>query len=80
MLVMYSERTTLGRLSRGFGARISTQQLLPYGTAEQVKAGARRLIAEVGCGGGHIIAPTHDIPKDVSPENMAALIEVLQDQ
>ena len=63
-----------------FYGGVSTQQLLPYGTPEQVKAAARRLMREVGRDGGYIIAPAHSIPKDVPAENMAALIEAVQDQ
>ena len=63
-----------------FYGGVSTQQLLPYGTPEQVKAEARRLMREVGRDGGYIIAPAHGIPKDVPAENMAALIEAVQDQ
>lgn len=63
-----------------FWGGVSTQQLLPYGTPEQVKAEARQLIREIGRDGGYIIAPAHDIPQDVPPENIAALIEVLQAQ
>ena len=63
-----------------FWGGVSTQRLLPYGTPEQIKAEARQLMREIGRDGGYIIAPAHGIPKDVPPENMAALIEVIQNQ
>ena len=39
-----------------------------------------RLLEEVGRGGGYIAAPSHSIPADAKPENIAALVEVLQGQ
>lgn len=71
---------------RAFGDRlsffggVSTQHLLPYGTPAEVKAQAQRLMAEVGRNGGYIIAPAHAIPGDAPAENMAALIEAVQEQ
>ncbi len=63
-----------------FHGGVSPQRLLPYGTPENVKAEARRLMAEIGRDGGHIIAPAHPIPKDVPAENIRALIEAVQGQ
>lgn len=59
-----------------FWGGVSTQQLLPYGTPEEVRAEVRRLIKEVGRDGGYILAPAHGIPGDAKPENIMALIEV----
>lgn len=63
-----------------FWGGISTQRLLPYGTPEEVRAEVRRLLAEVGRGGGYIAAPAHAIPGDARPENIIAMIETLNDQ
>lgn len=60
-----------------FWGGISTQQLLPYGTPEDVRAEAKRMMAEVGKDGGYILAPAHGIPGDARPENIMALIEVV---
>ncbi|MEN6547643.1 MAG: uroporphyrinogen decarboxylase family protein [Armatimonadia bacterium] len=62
-----------------FWGGISTQQLLPYGTREQVRAEAKRMMAEVGKDGGYILAPAHGIPGDARPENIMALIEVVNE-
>jgi uroporphyrinogen-III decarboxylase len=35
---------------------------------------------KVGQGGGYIVAPTHSMPGDIPPENIAAFIEVVQNQ
>ena len=70
-------------MKREFGDRlafwggVSTQQLLPYGTPDEVRSEVRRLLDEVGQGGGYICAPAHSIPGDAKPENVMAMIEVL---
>jgi uroporphyrinogen decarboxylase len=40
----------------------------------------QRLLEDVGRDGGYIAAPSHAIPADAKPENVAAMIEVLQNQ
>jgi len=63
-----------------FYGGISTQKLLPYGTAAQVKDEVKQLLDVIGKDGGYIASPAHDIPKDAKPENIAAMIEVLRSQ
>ena len=58
-----------------FWGGVGTQELLPHATPDDVKAEARRLMSEVGAGGGYILAPAHAIPGDAKPENVLALIE-----
>jgi uroporphyrinogen-III decarboxylase len=36
--------------------------------------------AEIGRGGGYILAPAHAIPGDARPENILALIEVANEE
>ena len=73
-------------MKRRFGDRlsffggISTQKTLPYGSVSEVKEEVKRLIEVVGENGGYIASPAHAIPKDAKPENIAAMIEVLQGQ
>jgi uroporphyrinogen decarboxylase len=73
-------------VKRRHGARmsffggISTQKTLPYGSVAQVKEEVKRRIDVIGRSGGYIAAPAHDIPKDARPENVAAMLEVLQGQ
>lgn len=76
--VFEAKRRYAGRLS--FYGGISTQRTLPYGTVREVKDEVNRLLDEVGRGGGYIAAPAHAIPGDARPENVAAMIEVLQTQ
>lgn len=63
-----------------FWGGISTQKTLPYGTVAQVKDEVRRLLDKIGKDGGYIAAPAHAIPGDAKPENVAAMIEVLNNQ
>ena len=73
-------------MKRQFGDRlafwggVSTQQLLPYATPEQVRTEVRQLLEKVGESGGYICAPAHSIPGDAKPENIMAMLEVLADQ
>ena len=76
--VFAAKREFGDRLS--FFGGVSTQHLLPYGTPTEVKEQAKRLMAEVGKDGGYIIAPAHAIPGDAPAENMAALIEAVNEQ
>ena len=66
--------------SLSFYGGISTQKTLPFGTINQVKEEVSRLIEKIGKGGGYFAAPAHAIPADAKPENIAAMIEVLQNQ
>jgi uroporphyrinogen decarboxylase len=58
---------------------MSTQRTLPYGSVEDARLETERLL-EAGRNGGYIFSPAHAVPKDVGLENMAAFIEVLQNQ
>ena len=63
-----------------FHGGISTQRTLPYGTVRQVKDEVRRLLDVVGRNGGYFAAPAHAVPGDAKPENVAAMLDVLQHQ
>lgn len=78
MDVYETKRRYHGQLS--FYGGISVQQLLPFGTPDDVRAETRRLLHDLGASGGYIASPSHDIPSDVPAENMAAMIEVLRNQ
>jgi uroporphyrinogen decarboxylase len=78
MDVFEMKRRYHGRLA--FYGGISVQKTLPYGRPDDVRREVRRLLKEVGAGGGYIAAPSHSIPKDVPVENILAMLEVLQNQ
>lgn len=63
-----------------FWGAISTQRLLPFATPDEVKRVTRETIQILGENGGYIAAPTHAVPGDVPPENIIALVNVLQNQ
>ena len=73
-------------LKREFGDRIcfeggiGTQELLPRGTPEQIRAEIARLCREVGRGGGFILSPTKPIMPDVPTENAVACVEAILEQ
>ncbi len=62
-----------------FYGGMSIQRILPYGTPQEVRAEARRLMAEIGQGGGYIFAPSHDMPGDIPIENLVAMIETVRE-
>ena len=69
------------QLKREFGRDLTfcgglrTQDLLPYGTAEEVRAEVRRLKREMGRGGGYILEPGISIQADVPLGNLFAMID-----
>ncbi len=76
---VFDIKRTHGSMLSFYGG-ISIQRTLPFGTARQVRDEVRRLIDVVGEHGGYIASPSHDIPGDAKAENVAAMIEVLQNQ
>jgi uroporphyrinogen decarboxylase len=76
---VYAVKKTYGDRLCFYGG-ISIQQTLPYGSVDQVKDEVKRLIDQIGAGGGYIASPSHDLPADAKPENIAAMIDVLQNQ
>jgi uroporphyrinogen decarboxylase len=71
------------RLKHEFGDRLSfhggidIQRVLPFGTSEEVKLEAVKVMRILGQGGGYILAPTHYILPDVPPENILALRDAI---
>lgn len=69
------------KLKRAFGDRlvfhggIDVQELLPFGTPEQVRDETIRRARILGAGGGYILAPAHNIQDDVPPENIATMYD-----
>lgn len=58
---------------------MSVQQLLPFGTPQAVRDETRRLMDEIGRGGGFVIAPSHDMGGDIPLENMVAFIDTVRE-
>jgi len=71
-------------LKKKFGDRITfwgclgTQSIIPFGTAEEIVAEIDKLCAEMGKGGGYILAPTKPLQGDTPVENAVAIIDRLR--
>jgi len=68
---------TYGRDLSFWGA-ISTQRLLPFASPTEVVEKATEIIGVMHEGGGYIAAPTHQVPADVPPENVEALVTLFK--
>ena len=60
-----------------FWGGIDTQQLLPFGSPDDVRREVAKVIRLMGKGGGHIIAPSQEVMKDVPLPNIVALLETI---
>ena len=60
-----------------FHGGISVQQLLPFGTPDEVRSEVSALIKVLGKGGGYIAAPSHAIQAGTPPENILAMLEAV---
>ena len=69
------------RLKREFGrdlvfwGGIDTQQVLPFGSPDDVAREVRARYGDLGRGGGWVLASVHNIQSEVSPENIVAMFE-----
>ena len=74
------------RLKRDFGKDITfwgggldTQQVLPFGTPQEVKADVKRKIDALAPGGGFVFTQSHNIAPGVPPENVLAMFEAFKE-
>ena len=65
---LYGDRLT-------FCGLISTQQTLPHGSEEDVRAEVRERLETVAVGGGYILSPAHCIQPDTPLANVLALYD-----
>ena len=54
------------------------QQLLPFGTPEEIEAEVKAKIAALGAGGGYLCSPAHIVQADTSVANMEAFIAAVK--
>jgi uroporphyrinogen decarboxylase len=66
-----------GRLA--FHGGMSVQKVLPFGSVQEVRDVTARLL-DAGAAGGYIFSPSHAVPRDVPPENLIAMMEVVKSQ
>lgn len=62
-----------------FWGTIGTQQLLPYGTSEEVKKVTLERLEKCGGKGGIVIGPTHIVEPEVPWENLVAIREAINE-
>ena len=61
-----------------FCGGIDTQRVLPHGTPDEVRAEVRRVIGELGPGGGYMVASVHTIMNDVPAANILAMVDAVE--
>jgi uroporphyrinogen decarboxylase len=71
---VYEIKERYGRNLRLWGG-LGTQQVLPFGTSEEVRTEIRHLITGLGRGGGYILAPAKPLMQEVPTKNAVAVIE-----
>lgn len=62
-----------------FWGGISTQDILPFGTVEQVQEETKRVAALLSQSGGYITAPSQEVQKDVPFENLCMMIDTAKE-
>ena len=76
-----SEGMVPAELKAAFGDRVvfsggvDEQELLPKGTAQEVKDGVWGLLDDMAIGGGFFVGPTHNFQVDIPTANILALYE-----
>jgi len=60
-----------------FHGGLDIQTVLSPGTPDDVRAEVRRLIADLGAGGGFILSPTNSITPETPVDNIIAMYEVV---
>ena len=75
------DRLSLGEAKALLGSQLCLKgnldpvKALLQGTPEEVEEAGRRCIAEVGAGGGFILSPGCEVPRDTPPANLQALVD-----
>jgi uroporphyrinogen decarboxylase len=71
-------KTEFGDRLAFWGAGIETQDVLPFGTKEEIRAQVKERIQIFGPGGGYVFSTIHNIQRDVPIENVQAMFEAFQ--
>lgn len=62
-----------------FHGGIDIQHVLPWGTRDEVFQEVRQRIKDLAPGGGYIVAPAHNVQKDVPPQNLIAMRDAVEE-
>jgi uroporphyrinogen decarboxylase len=60
-----------------FWGGVDVQQFLRQASPAEVRQGIRELNQVLGRGGGYVMAPGHEMQKDIPPENIAAWVDTI---
>lgn len=69
----FGERVTF------WGGGIDTQQTLPFGTPDEVRAEVNQRLKTFGAGGGYVFNTTHNVQACVPVENVLAMYQTVRD-
>jgi uroporphyrinogen decarboxylase len=62
-----------------FHGNIDEQQVLPFGTPEEISSEVRDAIKNLAPGGGYWLSPSHNVQSDVSAKNLLTMIEAAKE-
>lgn len=62
-----------------FCGGMDTSRVLPKGSPEDVRQEVRRIIKELGRGGGLMIGAVHTVMNDVPAENVLAMVDAVEE-
>jgi uroporphyrinogen decarboxylase len=62
-----------------FHGAVETQTVLTSGSLEDIRAEVQRRIRDLAPGGGYIISPSHNIQFGMSPENIVAMYDAIEE-
>jgi uroporphyrinogen decarboxylase len=71
---VYAIKRQFGKDLRLWGG-LGTQRLIPFGAPAEIRQEVARLRAELGRGGGYILAPAKPLMEEVPTQNAAAVVE-----
>ena len=75
----------LPRLKKTYGGNlvlcgaVDTQNILPYGSPEQVRAEVKRVCSLLGPGGGYMVAAVHTVMDEVPAANILAMCDAVKE-
>jgi uroporphyrinogen decarboxylase len=67
-----------GRDITFWGGGVDTQEVLPFGTPQQVRDDVKRNLDALAPGGGYVFCTVHNIQADVPAPNIMAMLETLR--
>ena len=59
--------------------QVDLQEILPFGSPEDVRRHVQEYIRALAPGGGYIVSPAHNVQSDVSPANLVALRDAVEE-